>query len=282
MTSHGQNAIYSYYDLDLTPNEKELSIVNCGYFTAINSPYKINVDSTTHMLLYQHKGYSTVDINKSKVKIAPGTTVLLTNTHANTISYHNDPINERYYIYFGGYRLKELFPSIYLDDHVFATGLRFDFIEGIKTMIEDYSKNSKFTLLSLSSLLNILTKTIHLTDENTKNGSLTRILPAINYMKENFTEPPMKISEYAKMCFISPITLMKYFKKHTKMSPLEYLTSLKMTNAQSQLTNTSNSVSEIAESLSYIDPLYFSRVFKKFTGVSPSKYRTLGNGSTSV
>ena len=68
---------------------------------------------------------------------------------------------------------------------------------------------------------------------------------------------------------------MKYFKKHTKMSPLEYLTSLKMTNAQSQLLNTSNSIAEISESLSYIDPLYFSRVFKKFTGNSPSKYRTL-------
>ena len=76
--------------------------------------------------------------------------------------------------------------------------------------------------------------------------------------------------------------LRKLFKKEIGVTPLEYLTSLRMRKAEMMLTTmwTSDySVSEIGELCGYEDALYFSRVFKKHFGCSPSAFaKNRGNG----
>lgn len=274
MISHGGNAICNPNEIDFKAQEKEFTLINCGYYSSINSYYNINVDS--YMLLYQHKGEATINVNNVKYKIGPGTTVLLKPSNINVITYHKNPINERYYIYFNGYKVENLLKELNLGDEIiFKTGPRHNFADNIKEIIDDYSINKKFSLLGVSILLTLLAKTRYLADKFSSKSTASRIQPALDYMQENFASPALKIEEYAKMCFISPITLIKYFNKHTKMSPLQYFTSIKITNAQTQLVNSYKPISEIAESLSYVDPLYFCRVFKKFTGISPSAYRKL-------
>jgi phospholipid N-methyltransferase len=63
------------------------------------------------------------------------------------------------------------------------------------------------------------------------------------------------------------------FKQYMKISPAQYILSLRMVNAQSLLENTEYNIGEIAEIVGYDNPLYFSRVFKKEYGVSPAQYR---------
>ena len=58
-----------------------------------------------------------------------------------------------------------------------------------------------------------------------------------------------------------------------KMTPLQYITKLRITNAKSLLETTSYNVTEIAQTVGYDNPLYFSRQFKKYTGVSPKEYK---------
>lgn len=63
------------------------------------------------------------------------------------------------------------------------------------------------------------------------------------------------------------------FKKITKTTPLQYIVSLRMTNAMNLLDNTNYNISQVAEAVGYENPLYFSRLFKKNIGVSPKEYR---------
>ncbi len=69
--------------------------------------------------------------------------------------------------------------------------------------------------------------------------------------------------------------LRKLFKKEVGMTPLEYMTNLRMKKAETMLSAMwakEWSVSEIAQMCGFDDALYFSRVFKKYYGCSPTNY----------
>lgn len=69
--------------------------------------------------------------------------------------------------------------------------------------------------------------------------------------------------------------LRKLFKKEMSVTPLEYLTNLRMKKAEGLLSvmwANEYSISEVAGMCGFEDPLYFSRVFKKHFGCSPSTY----------
>ncbi len=69
--------------------------------------------------------------------------------------------------------------------------------------------------------------------------------------------------------------LRKLFKKEVGVTPLEYMTGMRMKKAEALLNTMRSdeySMSEIAGMCGFEDPLYFSRVFKKNFACSPSNY----------
>ena len=63
------------------------------------------------------------------------------------------------------------------------------------------------------------------------------------------------------------------FKHVTKVTPMQYIIQLRMTNALNLLDNTSYNIIQVANAVGYDDAYYFSRLFKKNVGVSPTEYR---------
>lgn len=69
--------------------------------------------------------------------------------------------------------------------------------------------------------------------------------------------------------------LRKLFKKEMGITPLEYMTGLRMKKAETMLSAMRGgdySMAEIGELCGFDDALYFSRVFKKHFGCSPSVF----------
>lgn len=94
----------------------------------------------------------------------------------------------------------------------------------------------------------------------------------------NFSHTEYALDEFIRSLPFHYDYLRKLFKKEMGVSPLEYMTGLRMKSAERLLSNVwSNgyTVAEIAQLCGFEDALYFSRVFKKYYGHSPSKFSKL-------
>ena len=97
----------------------------------------------------------------------------------------------------------------------------------------------------------------------------------IAYIAENFRDPRISVRSLCHRFFISESQLRRNVIKMTGLSPNDYINTLRINKAKSELSYTAKSVKEISEECGFASPYYFSRCFLKFTGISPSKYRTL-------
>lgn len=64
------------------------------------------------------------------------------------------------------------------------------------------------------------------------------------------------------------------FKKKEGVSPLDYLTRIRMEAAKDLLRDTDIPASEVSYLVGYEDPRYFYKVFKKYTGQTPTNFRS--------
>ncbi|MEK3883556.1 AraC family transcriptional regulator [Paenibacillus sp. PL2-23] len=66
--------------------------------------------------------------------------------------------------------------------------------------------------------------------------------------------------------------LTKLFKEATGMSPMQYLTKVRMKKAEALLAS-DLTVAQVAASIGYNDPLFFTKQFRKWSGQSPTAFR---------
>ena len=92
------------------------------------------------------------------------------------------------------------------------------------------------------------------------------------YFNEHYSED-ISIDEYAQNNHVSVSWFIRNFKHCTGSTPMQYILSKRIYNAEILLHNSSYNVTEIAQIVGYDNPLYFSRIFKKIKVLSPSEYR---------
>ncbi|MFZ2658425.1 MAG: AraC family transcriptional regulator [Victivallales bacterium] len=81
------------------------------------------------------------------------------------------------------------------------------------------------------------------------------------------------VSEMAEFCSLSEAQFRRVFYVHTGTSPKDYVDRLKIMQAAETLSNSTDSIANIAIQFGYSDPFHFSRRFKQITGLSPENYR---------
>lgn len=96
---------------------------------------------------------------------------------------------------------------------------------------------------------------------------------AVGIMKSEYKEAALTVNAVCKRAGISDSYFRRTFKKRHGMHPLEYLTELRLTSAETLLHLPSYSVERAALESGFSDPKYFSRVVKKLRGCSPSELR---------
>ncbi|CAH1197631.1 HTH-type transcriptional activator RhaS [Paenibacillus plantiphilus] len=111
-----------------------------------------------------------------------------------------------------------------------------------------------------------------LLEQQSKDPSAKKLFDlSIKYMHTHFDEK-ITLETLAGLAQLTPTSYSRSFKKEMGISPIEYLTGLRMKHAKESLLKNNSTVTEIAAAVGYSNPFYFSQTFKKATGISPTLY----------
>ncbi|MBE5977316.1 MAG: AraC family transcriptional regulator [Paenibacillaceae bacterium] len=126
----------------------------------------------------------------------------------------------------------------------------------------------------LYQFLTILMRELETPIKSVKNACVE---DAAKWMQTNY-KYQMGLSQMCRELDVSLPHLTRQFHLQTGLSPIKYLTSLRLEHALSLLLNTSMGLEAIATECGYSNSNYFSKVFRKNMGVSPAQYRDRHNG----
>jgi len=92
------------------------------------------------------------------------------------------------------------------------------------------------------------------------------------YIREHLDEP-LPVQRICDLFGISSSYLSQLFRKHIKMSFVEFVTSLRIDEAKLIMTeHPEMPIKDVAGQLGFSDQFYFSKVFRTATGIPPSEY----------
>lgn len=150
----------------------------------------------------------------------------------------------------------------------------------LKRMVELHESLSPATSLplqmQLAGLLTELQTALRL-----QYAPRSRILSdqTITYLQQHLTRP-FDAKHMEETLHFHFDYLARCLKKHTGLSPLQYLHELQINKAKSLLANTGLSVSEIGMHVGIENTNYFIRLFRKKLGMTPGQYRIMRLGQT--
>ena len=271
---------------DTADTSKSIIVTSCGYYRVHSRP-TVSTERPNgrndYQLLYIAKGKAHFYFDGKERVITEGNMILYRPHQPQMYYYHAPDKTEAYWVHFTGRHVEAIldFYELPETENVFYTGTSPDYQWMFRQMIQELQlcRPNYEELISLM-LRHIFIMINRYIKEGKKSGGAIQneIERAAHYFNENYSKP-LNIDEYAESRHMSTCWFIRSFKQLLKVTPMQYILSLRMANAQSLLETTEYNISEIAEAVGYDNPLYFSRLFHKHIGVSPSEYRKMRTGN---
>ena len=275
----------AYMDED-NPNLEDLSVPlrinNCGYYRVHTTP----VIETSHhegrndyQLLYivAGKGEFYFKGSKEPTIVTKGNMVLFRPSEPQVYYYYAVDKTEVYWVHFTGWKVEEYLKRYELPSHenVFYTGVSHDYPWIYNQMIREL----QIQRVNYEDMISLYMHHIFISinryikeGRETKNDTISDVERAAHYFKENYNKQ-ISIEQYAEEHLMSVNWFIHSFKNVMKMSPMQYIISLRIATAKGYLENSTKNIAEISYEIGYENPLYFSRLFRKSTGMTPTEYR---------
>ena len=268
------------------PNLEDLSVPlrinNCGYYRVHTTP----VIETPHpegrndyQLLYiaAGKGEFYFKGSKEPTIVTKGNMILFRPGEPQVYYYYAVDKTEVYWVHFTGWKVEEYLERYELphDENVFYTGVSPDYPWIYNQMIRELQlqRVNHEDMISLYMHHIFITINRYIKERReTKNDTINDIERAAHYFKDNYNKQ-ISIEQYAAEHLMSVNWFIHSFKSVMKMSPMQYIISLRIAMAKGYLENSIKNIAEISNEVGYENALYFSRLFRKYTGMTPTEYR---------
>lgn len=138
----------------------------------------------------------------------------------------------------------------------------------ILSMMEDEKVDEHETSLIIHQILYELEKVTNQADYSMEET----IKKAISFIEDHYNEE-IDLNNIADNVMLSPYHFSRVFKKHTNLTPHQYLIKFRVHKAKKLLFSTNLSVNEIALECGFYSGPHFVTTFKNHTDFTPKKYR---------
>ncbi len=275
------NAYLNNTTQDIKDKSKPLIVTSCGTYHLYTRP-KLPTwrprGRRDFQLLYIASGKAHFHFDGKEQIVTAGHMVLYRPKEPQKYEYYGEDQTEVYWVHFTGGNVTNILRSYGITDDkkVFYCGSGLDYKNLFRSMInelqmckENYAEMLEMYLRQVFIMLkryftdSLKTDNAHVIEEIDK---------ATLYFNEHYSEE-ISIEEYAQNNHFSVSWFIRNFKHCTGSTPMQYILSKRIYNAEILLHDSTYNVTEIAEIVGYDNPLYFSRIFKKVKGLSPSEYR---------
>jgi AraC-like DNA-binding protein len=141
----------------------------------------------------------------------------------------------------------------------------------LQSIVEAHGSTLCHQTRMIGRLYEFLALLIELSSGSGTDGGFDYVGSAATFIAYNYAAP-IDVSSIAQNIGVSRSHLYRVFVKAMGVTPNEYLTRYRISQACALLSGSALPISSVASSVGYEDPLYFSRVFKRVTGCSPRDY----------
>ena len=155
----------------------------------------------------------------------------------------------------------------YIRDNLYSEGRML-----VEAMLRTRYNKSDYTMALFNSFIEYISQNIHVS----KNFS-SIIHEITTQIEKKYSDEDFDLANLLRSVGYTEDYVRDKFLQHTGMTPVKYLTNVRMSNAKHMLKMFGNqmSIQEIAVKCGYFDAGYFSRCFKKLYKISPKQYREL-------
>jgi transcriptional regulator GlxA family with amidase domain len=99
-----------------------------------------------------------------------------------------------------------------------------------------------------------------------------RMIRVLDHLHAHFAEP-VRVTTLANIACVSTSTFHRMFRRHTRMTMVDYVTRLRVGRACSLLIESGQSIATIAADVGYTHLSLFNRQFARAKGATPSNFR---------
>lgn len=230
-----------------------------------------------YQLLYVAEGVAQFVLGGKTHRLTAGHMVLFRPCEAQYYRYHGRDHTQVYWVHFTGGQVENI-----LQDSGFRSGEQLFFAgpnPAFARLFDDMIHELQSRRPNYRTMLELYLRQLFLLSHRASPVPTASSLHAqVEQAQRFFTQhynAPISIQDYAAAQNVSISWFLRCFKQVTGQTPMQYILSVRMTNAISLMRDTDWTLTQIAAAVGYDNPLYFSRLFRKYKGMSPSAYRKL-------
>ena len=225
------------------------------------------------LLMYIVEGSCTVEYDSHKVRVEKNTFVLLDCYEEH--GYSSEEGWEAIWIHFDGITARQLYEMVTEKlGNIFTLEDPLSIMNRIAKIYEPFHRKEPIRELLMHKYLNdILVELVLYSPMQIKEVQRVSVIEDIRLYIQEHIQEELRIDDLAKQSLMSTYHFIRVFKKHTGMSPHEYIINYRLRIAKSLLIQTNMSINDICYEAGFSSESVFCASFKKNVGVSPSTYR---------